>query len=433
MKKNIFQKTFKAGVIKALNLVLSLILYSVLARSLGAEQFGIYSLIIAFLSLLMIPAQLGLPNLITRETALIQSKKDWSLLRGVWIWSISISILSSIILFTITTLILEETNGISVKLNNHVLYLGMPTIVLVTLTTIISAISRGLGRVFDALFPQMIFLPIVFIILLIANSYNTPGNATAEAAMVFHGISALISLIAGIFFIAFSCPAEIWKSKRISFLNKTWSKSAITLGLTAGAGVIMRYTDTLMLGIMRTETEVGNYRMAAQWSLVLSVGIVIVNYIVPSLFIDLYTKKNNFEIQKLANKATYISLIFSVPSFLFFIIFGDKFIIMTAGKQFESAYFPLIILSVGQLFYATWGANGIMLSMAHFEKEALQVMIYSSLLNVALNIFFIPEYGIIGASVSTAVSFLLLGVLSTIFIHRKIGIKTGFLHFRGNK
>lgn len=84
--------------IKALSTLTGLLLAIALARVLGIEQFGIYAFCFSLISLLATPAQLGLPNLVTRETAKADASGDWSMMRGIWRWSSGVAGLLSALL-----------------------------------------------------------------------------------------------------------------------------------------------------------------------------------------------------------------------------------------------------------------------------------------------------------------------------------------------
>ena len=49
----------------------------VLARTLGAEGFGIYSFVLSLLIFLSIPIQAGFPNLAVREISKSHQDNDW--------------------------------------------------------------------------------------------------------------------------------------------------------------------------------------------------------------------------------------------------------------------------------------------------------------------------------------------------------------------
>ena len=73
--------------VKATNAVLGFALAIVLARALGPEGYGVYSFALAIVMLAAIPAQVGVPQLVVRETAKAQAKEDWGLMRGLWRWA----------------------------------------------------------------------------------------------------------------------------------------------------------------------------------------------------------------------------------------------------------------------------------------------------------------------------------------------------------
>lgn len=67
--------------IKIASTGLNLVLAIVLARLLGAEGFGVYSFIFALVTILAIPAQMGLLNLVVRETAKAQVAERWDIIK----------------------------------------------------------------------------------------------------------------------------------------------------------------------------------------------------------------------------------------------------------------------------------------------------------------------------------------------------------------
>lgn len=75
-------------------------------RVLGPEQYGIYSYVLAIVSILAIPAMFGLPSLIVRETAKAEVKQEWGKMRGLWFWANSLTVSLSIIIALITAVVL---------------------------------------------------------------------------------------------------------------------------------------------------------------------------------------------------------------------------------------------------------------------------------------------------------------------------------------
>ncbi len=64
-----------------------------LARILGAEGYGIYAYAFAFVMLLSMPAQAGLPTLVIRETARGMAEGKPELVQGIWRWATKVAVL----------------------------------------------------------------------------------------------------------------------------------------------------------------------------------------------------------------------------------------------------------------------------------------------------------------------------------------------------
>jgi len=86
-----------AGVmaIRALSMGLGFAVSVVLARLLGVREFGLYSLAMSVLGLLVVPATFGFPQLLVREIAAYRVKGEWGLVRGLLRFAHRTSLLAS--------------------------------------------------------------------------------------------------------------------------------------------------------------------------------------------------------------------------------------------------------------------------------------------------------------------------------------------------
>jgi O-antigen/teichoic acid export membrane protein len=69
------------------------------------------------------------------------------------------------------------------------------------------------------------------------------------------------------------------------------------------------------------------------------------------------------------------------------------------------------------------------MNMTGNSKVLNKVIVFSTLINVVLNILLIPVFGIDGAAFSSLVSTVLWNVVLTVFIHRKYSFFIGFNPF----
>ena len=116
------------------------------------------------------------------------------------------------------------------------------------------------------------------------------------------------------------------------------------------------------------------------------------------------------ELSSIYKLVTRWLLICAIPISLVFIIFPKKVLLLFGPEYLESAQI-LIILTMATLIQAFLGAAGPTLSMSGRTKLVLLNTIGAFIINILLNIFLIPRYGIVGAAWATFISLTLIGLV----------------------
>jgi O-antigen/teichoic acid export membrane protein len=425
-KENLNQKIIRgalgAGAIKISSLGFSLILSVVLARTLGPSEFGLYSFIFAIVSILVIPAQMGLPNLVVRETACSLQEKNFARIRGIWRWSTIVALISCTTIAILGVGLAIIFTNVIPTFNTPVFYWGLVLMPLIALGTIRGAALRGLGVVAIGLLPEFIILPCAFVSLITFSIFILNESLDASKAMSLHVIAATISFFAGGWLLHRFRPLDIKTERRIEYLSQNWKRSTLSLALIAGAGMITRYTDIIMLGIIKHETEVGIYRIAAQWTNFINFGLIIINFVTPPYFARLYTARDTKGLQNLSSRTARVSLALALPPFILFTVLGKYLISMLVGSGYELSYYPMLILATGQLINSATGSVAMILSMTGHEKESAKIMVISVVLNVILNISLIPIFGASGAAAATTITLSAQVICLCTVLYKKTGI-----------
>ena len=87
------------------------------------------------------------------------------------------------------------------------------------------------------------------------------------------------------------------------------------------------------------------------------------------------------------------------------------------------------ILLVGSLFFILASVNNMIISSMNEPKAVTKIILYSALLNVGLNLFMIPLFGINGAAFSTTAAYALSLVLSNHKLMKSLGVKSPYLQW----
>jgi O-antigen/teichoic acid export membrane protein len=183
-------------------------------------------------------------------------------------------------------------------------------------------------------------------------------------------------------------------------------------------------TDVLVLGLFRDDSEVGIYRVAVQLATMIIFGQQAVNAIQGPHVAHLYASGDMKTLQKMITRSSRAVLTFSLPAVLMMCLFGDVIIRLAFGANYVAAYWPLVILSVGQLVNSSVGAVANVLNMTGHERDTTRIIMIGATMNVALNFALTPVLGMIGAAIATATGLVVWNLLMWRQAYKRTGIET---------
>jgi len=173
----------------------------------------------------------------------------------------------------------------------------------------------------------------------------------------------------------------------------------------ACATTVYTNLDTVMLGVIQNDSEVGLYNSAVKIkcvlvSVVTSLGAVMLPRV--SSYIE---KGRKDEFWRLSKKALNFVILLSVPLALFFMIYSRPSIYLLSGGAFEGAIFPMRVIMPTLVFIGVTNVLGIQI-LVPMMKE--QMVLYSSIagavVNLIANVGLIPSYGATGAAIGTVLA-----------------------------
>jgi len=383
---------------RALRLIIGLAVTSLLARYLGPESFGVLSLGMAIIAVLLPLAELGLQGVIIK--AHVETPEQSDLISG-----------TSLVLRFIGGLL---TIGIAIG-TAQVLSTDDTRLVSIVAILSLTALFRN-SDTFRHIFESKVYTkPIIvadFFSSILANSLKIFAVTCGASLLVFALIHTLEVAIAAIVILAIYrnrignlSKLRFSRSKAIMLLGKGWP-----LVLSSLAVIIYMKIDQIMLGAMLGETEVGIYAIAARIS---EVWYFVPGAIAWSTFPFLIeAKKENpeFYIRRLIR--LFRSLLLLATSLAIVIgLSSDLLIELLFGAQFERASKVLLIHA--------WGGTFAVLSMVtrywaiNENLQHLEIVrtLSGALINILLNLYFIPTHGVMGAAYATLLSQLWAGFL----------------------
>lgn len=387
---------------RLLRMAVGLVVGIWVARYLGPKDFGVFSYVLAFVSLLTPLATLGVDNLAVHDCVRQPEKKD-----EIIVTAFALRLISGVITMLATLyLIYAFSDRIQENFN---LTIGLAF--LLSLGLIFQAFD-----IFDVWFQAQVeskktvigkninflginFLKIVFIKL------RLTLTAFAIASLIESFSNAILSVV------LYRKNGNHIKITKFSLNRmKVLLKNGLLLAFSGLAISIYMKVDQVMLGSMIGEESVGIYSVATKISEIW--------YFIPSILVTSYLpstiKKKEFSLdayyhsfQRLLNTVIWmaitISIIVSVTSKpLILLLFGINYIESAAVLKIH--IWSCVFVFMGVISSAWVTSEGL------FNK-ALMTTIGGAVINVILNFYLIPSYEALGASIATLISYALSSYL----------------------
>ncbi len=408
-------------VLKGLGLVGFLVMNAVLARGLGVEAFGHYAFVLSVVLLLSMAARQGMDSGILRFVSVYSAQQKWGFLKGVLVWMmIRVGVVAVAVSFFGFAVLLVAGPFAAPGLRETGFW-GLIFLPLVTLSQINQNALRGRLWIVRAQIPDLVIRP-YGVTLVVSLLYWAGVSVDGGDAMAITAVSAAVGLVLGWVWLRNSLPGEVF-SVAAEHEPKAWRQVSTQLLLVSGAGFVLTQMDIVMLGLLTTTDQSGLYSIASRLSAISIFAIVALGSIGAPMIASLYAREDTESLARLVKLMARISLATLVPMGLLFAVLGP-FILSFFGDQFVVVYVPLLVLVGGQTLAACFGPAAMLLTMTSAEDTAARVLLFSVVANLMLNGLLIPQFGMLGASIATALTTAIPACVMFFAVRQRLGISS---------
>jgi PST family polysaccharide transporter len=361
------------------------------ARFLGPEKFGILSYAFAFVALFDTIAKINIDMIVVRDLTRAPDKE--SLIMGT-IFAIKLfaSLISLILVFLFAWL--AQDKDIELVVLIVVIAVGMMSNLFDAYDIYFQAHVMSRYVVF-AKGISFLFFSGVRVALILLKCPVVYFAATSTLEITFGGL-----LLAWIFRGKKKATSKWQYDRRIMV---SLLRDGLPLIVSSALIVIHMRIDQVMIGQMLSSVEVGIYsaaiRLSEAW---LFVPQIIVQTVTP-YFIRLRESNLLFYQERLLQ---IYSIMFwlSVLVGILTTFFGKIFIYLLFGELYQNAYLPLVLTIWTGIFISQTLARSIWMIGENLQGYRLINNLITVPINVVLNWFLIPIYGVIGASLASLIS-----------------------------
>lgn len=412
------------GLVAAAGFFATLLLNIILARLMGAEQFGIYMVVFNWVVVLAAVGRLGADQTLLRFVAAYRVSGNLGALRGILVWSREFVIASSIFVAAITASVVGLLQDYLNSVLLQTFWLGCLLIPLTAINQTFNFSLRGLHCFAQAVIPERIVTPGV-IVLCGLGLYLVNREANSISIMLITDFAAMIALALLVWRLYGSVPDNTFDAEPLLF-RKEWIQTSLPMVIISVTLVILVNTDILMVGMLAGTTEAGIYTASSRLAGIVVFGQITLSTVVGPMISELYSQGHMEELQDLIMRVALWIGITVIPVVLVMLVMGEWLLSMF-GLNFTAGYLALVILCIGQITIASCGPVTYLMTMTGNQAVAAKILSGSVLFNIVGNALLIPLYGIAGAAVSTAATTVLWNILMVFFVNRRLSIRTDII------
>lgn len=387
--------------------IFGLISMILVARFYSTGEYGLYSLGLFIISFFLRVSSLGVFEGCPRYISYYRGKADEGKVKGIITSSLTITGISStiiaILLFFLSDFIANRIFGIE-ELSTiiKIIVIGLPFWAIIRL---IVSIFRGFESVkenvyFSNLSLRLLKVPFFALVIFLGLSFNY--------IIVVYTLSIIITCFAAIFYLVKKLPEPVKKIKKASSETKILLSFSLPLVFSGLGWYLISGADKIMLGILKTQVEVGLYSAAATLAQYLLFFYSATIFIYQPIASRVFAENKMDELKRNYQILTKWLFILAFPFVIVFLLFPGTVISIIFGEKYISAAIALQILTIPYFVHLFLGPNGATLICLGKTRMIMYFTLIGGGINVALNYFLIPLFGIEGAALSTMISYIII-------------------------
>lgn len=404
MKSEISNAAGSAAFVSIGNIGGSILKYGsnlVIQRGFGPSGFGLYSLSLSLVTLVVAIFNLGLDDAMVRYVSIYRTKWQIGSLRGLAVFCSAVVGVSGIIgafcvLFLAPWLAAIKHSVAIIPL----LQAMSPMVPLMTLQTVWISGLQGFKEFRWRVLLQRILMPIILILLLLG------------ALILFHDLQALvlatlinsvIGTILSLFFF-FRKVSGIVGSETEKYQLRDWFGFATPNFLTSIIDTVLESVDTLLLAYFAiSNTGLGQYAAAIKISGFILMPQASFNAMFAPTIAELHSKGERQKLEAMFKVVTQWAITFSLPIFGIGTLFS-AYLLAISGDKFVEAWPLVIAFCMGTMINVSTGSVGYMLMMTGHQKISFLNSLTAVIVNIGVGCILAPRYGAMGVAIATGMA-----------------------------
>jgi O-antigen/teichoic acid export membrane protein len=409
--------------------IMTLVINAILARTLAAEDLGIYFLAFNIAMFGAYIGTVGFEQTVIRFVADSIGKRE---LKNVS-YIIKVSLIATTTGAAVVGIIyFYSSEWIALNVFQSVRLSSISFIVIFWIA--VNSFQILLGETFRG-FQDIRFASIfggvlstaVFVLGLAVISYFNWMPITLSSTIIIWILSLTLSNIIGLVTLAKKVQilmkgAEA-NQKRTLHLKKVFSTGLPLLVVTVSF-YIMGQCDLWIIGGVGNDQDVAIYGAAAKLTMLMSMPLVILNSVVSPIIAQKNAQGEMKGIEKTLRTIATLAFVPTLGMFLLFLLFGKFILLFVFGSSlFGGGAVILSLLAFKQLIGVWSGATGTVLAMAGKQKHLMKNTLLSGVASIILSLLLGSYFGGVGVALGFLIPSMISQVIMMVITYKSLKIR----------
>ncbi len=405
-------------ILKMSSLIFPLITFPYISRVLQADGYGKIQLATSFVSYFVLLSQLGIPTYGIRACAIVRDDRQ-KLTRTVH-ELMTIQAVMSVISYVILFVLMQSVPRLAQErtlylINSASIFLGM----------------LGMEWLFQAMeqYTYITMRSLLFKVLAIIAMFLLVH--AQEDYLVYASISVCASVGSNIMNLT-QLHKYIDLKPVGGYDIKRHIKPVIVFFGMVCAATIYTSLDSVMLGFMATDADVGYYSAAVKIkNILVNVVAALGTVLLPR--VSYYFEQDQIEaFWAVIKKALNFVVLIALPLTTYFMIFAGNGIRFLSGSGYEASVIPMVVIMPTVLLIGLTNVMGLQI-LVPTGREGLVMLstIIGAVVDMIANALLIPRYKATGAAVGTLIAEFAVFVVQFLVLRKEVGPVFRSMRFTG--
>jgi len=417
MSEQHYLSGFRASITsQAIRIVVNGLVILLLTRHFfSSDEYGLLFLSISIFGSTLVFSRLGIPKSAARYVTEYQETAPDQVRNILRTSFIAIVVTTAIV----STFLFLSRGAIATVFNEPALVpllgVGFFYVVFRSMNSYFTAIFQGFNQISKSAFITICSNVglLVGILTLVALDYGVVGALMGY--VIGYGLGTAVGFV-----LLYTMIPEFPTARTESGLRRRILEYSIPLTATNGANVLYKRVDTILIGIFLTPAAVGYYTLAKQLSDFVVAPAHSLGFTISPSYGEHKANDDSHQAARIYEKAFEHTMLFYVPAAAGLALLASPTIGFIFGDDYSGAI-PVVEVFAG--FIVLQAINSITNDGLDFLGRARHraiVKTITGILNFCLNLALIPVIGVIGAAISTVISFGIMVAINVYLIHSEL-------------